>query len=192
MLEKRVDKSTFFLTFYVNGKPYTEHIPTEIGKLEASLRTEYRKILDKFGTAHYYWHYQQYFTSKLKKSEDLLFMQHVYEEHEGDPKDKHEKKYFNKMVQLYGIEYYTLVAPKIALEKESKTATHDYALAYYKRWLAKPTPNMKRLYHGIDEYEVVEILQDIISIHKRERSKMRNKENYLLRKLRKNRTTKNC
>lgn len=152
----------------IPGSTKLEYVPSEYNRFENWILIKYRRILDKLNVQHYYWHYRYLLNARSRKSEDLLFLIHVYNEHAGVPTDKHENNFYRKLFRLYDVEFTYLVQAKIDEEKNSRGIADVYAQAYYKKWLRPKTPNMKRLYHGVDSYEIIEMLDAIIEINMKE------------------------
>lgn len=180
--KSRESKDGFWLSFYINGVAVGEYIPDDYNKYELWIRREYLYLLFRFSgysmNNYYYWHVRYMLPPGSRKSEDLLFMTHVQIDHDGLPENKREKMFYKHLRKIYGLEYDTLIAPKIDLEKNGDVPTHDYALAYYKRWLRKPRPIMKQLYHGVDLFDLKYVLDEIDDIEKTGLKKAKRKMEY--------------
>ena len=162
-----------------------EYVPGEYTNFENWLFGRYIVFLYKHGRKHYYWHYRFCLSIKNRKSEDLLFLIHVYQEHDGKPTDRCEEKFYNKLLREYRNEFEYLIRPKIELESKGKGIADVYAQAYYKKWLRQKTPNMKRLYHGVDSYEVSDLLRTISQIEEKEVKRIKNRIKYANKKAKK-------
>lgn len=169
----------------IPGSTKLEYVPSEYNKLENWILFKYRRLLDKFNVQHYYWHYRYLLNARSRKSEDILFMIHVYKEHGGKPTDTKEASFYNKMMRLYGVEFTYLIQAKIDEEKNSRGISDVYAQAYYKKWLRPKTPNMKRLYHGVDNYEIVEMIDTISGINMKEYEHIKSSIKYADQKVKK-------
>ena len=184
--KSREVKNDFFITFIYDLKERREYIPEQYNKYEMWIRSSYIRIMFHFNSVfpnYYYWHVRHWMSAEERKMQDLLFMIHVYEDHDGVPINRREKWFFNHCWNMYSTEFSKFIVPKLQLNSEGDVPTHEYALAYYKRWLRKPSANFKKIYHGVDLYELSEIIDEVYAMNNRELKKIMNKENYEKRKL---------
>jgi hypothetical protein len=167
-----------------------EYVPANYNNFEAWIFRKYAHFLHRHGRQQYYWHHRYLLSPRSRKSEDLLFMMHVYIEHNGEPEDKYEKNFYKKLWRMYGIEFSYLIQAKIDQEKQGKGIPDVYAQAYYKKWLTPKTPNMKRLYHGVDSYEIIDLLETMRDINWKQFHRLKNYAKYQNLKIKNNKTNK--
>lgn len=168
MGKPKVDTSDIFISYHVNGQPQLEYIPPAYNKLEDKYFDLKLRYLEYAGAPTYYWQYRHFLTPTLRKIEDIKFLIHVYEQHDFAPTDRVEKRHFRNAWNLYHQEFETLIRPKIDQEKEGHGIIHQYALAYYKRWLKPINPNFTRMYHGVHQYEMLEMYDELLSTMKKD------------------------
>lgn len=186
--KSREDKDALYITFLHQNGETREYIPSEYNKHEVWLRRQYIYFMfrfHKYFPNYYYWHIRHMLTAKDRKIQDLQFMIHVFNDHNGIPENRRERWFYGHCWKLYGKEFIDLIAPKIILNEEGDVPNHEYALAYYKRWLREPRPNIKISYHGVSLFELEEIFHEIDHIYHAEYIKLRNRTNYEKRKLKK-------
>lgn len=153
------------ISFYNDkGEPVQEYIPKDLHGIEVWLFDHYRKLLSKFNKNQYYWHFRYMFDAHSRKIEDIKFLKHYYERHLDDNDvDKIEKRHFYRAYRLYHEEFSVLLVPKWVKEKQYKGVSHPYAIAYHKNWTRDVNPQLSRIYHGINNYEVIEMLELMIA-----------------------------
>ncbi|MCA9344501.1 hypothetical protein KC946_01570 [Candidatus Saccharibacteria bacterium] len=125
------------------------------------------------------------FVPDIRKKEDIKFIFHVLEVHEGEPKLYREKLAYNRLCALYKQELDILLIPKYFADVEKEPITHMYARAYFKRWIQKPSSEWKLTYHGLDFNELLDSEIMAIDIMKKELKSMDNRYNYYKNKLKK-------
>ncbi len=186
MRERKVDKNALFISFYNGEVLMREYIPAPISKYEFKARKHFRGLQDRLNVPNYYWHFRYLFDPTDRKIEDLKFLIHVYEDHGGTPEDDYERKYYKRVFNLYSAEFNTLIKPKLELENEGKGATHPYANAYYKKWLREKNGNLTRFYHGVDIYEMNDMLTETLYNFDKEYTKLKATSDYYNRKAKNN------
>lgn len=160
-----MNKKTLLISFYDARarKMLYEHIPSDTTSIGAKLMSKINEFYIYFGIQLYYWNYRYLLSGEHRKAEDLLFIIHVLEDHDGKPPTKREYRFYLKMYNLYGPEIEFLIKPYIIENKQKDPIVHPYYLAYKKRWLTSKHPQAKRLYHGIDNYELDVMFKTLMS-----------------------------
>lgn len=167
------------LNFYCNGAEQTEYIPRRLMQIEIKAYMAYRRVLDYLGYKHYYYHYRSYYPGPTRKKEDFRFMIHVINDHKGNPVDPTEARHYQKLRNLYYPEFDYFIAPYV-VDGEVKNGIEDiYVRSYYKRWITKRTsPEIKRMYHGVDAYELAEILPIVLKQSEVEFNRLKSRIKY--------------
>jgi hypothetical protein len=147
-----------------NGQYVSEHIPHDLAKLEIWLRQQYTLYRIKHNKDIYYWHTRFWYSPQKRKQEDIKFIRHVWEVHDGEPVDQAEQRWFKRLWSNYGKE---LAYVESELAKDSSSArkgltprrSHPYAVGYISRWYTPDTqvPEEVMLYHGIQTSDFVDL-----------------------------------
>lgn len=171
------NKQEIHLSFYNDeGKLITEYIPKEHGYAVTKIFSFIFNLRLRHKRPVYYWHMRHFLEKYERKAEDLRFIDHVRTFHEGNPPSWRENMHYQKLLRLYGTEYYMLAREIFASQEERTPIMHPYAKAYIKMWKLDRDPQWRLSYHGTNLGETIEMLD--ILIKEGERNRKRFKRNY--------------
>lgn len=162
---KKIPRSDSLYISFVNkqGKMENEYIPRNTTRLRKWLEKRRQAVYIKLGIDEHYANYRYILSDDIIKQEDILFIIHVLEQHDGKPDYRRERWFYEKLRLLYQEEIDIFIKPLIEYEKKNGVAiTHPYGRAYYKRWISKQNSDMKRLYHGVNPIEASEIIDSMM------------------------------
>lgn len=190
--KRKTNPDDIHISFVVDNTVMPEYIPLKISKFEIYARNKYSYIRESLGLEIYYWHYRHLYPPIIRKQEDLRFFMHVYNDHNGQPTDKIEKRHYRYVWNTYAFEIKRLIIPKLNADKNREPLTHYYTEAYFKRWVFKnANPELSRLYHGIAYDEALEITGQMIKRIGQTRQSMYSRRNYLKKKQVSNQSERN-
>lgn len=145
-----------------DGTYIEEHIP-DFHALTFRIRSWWLNFKFSHGINVYYWDLRFLYLPKERKARDLAFAIHVLNDHAGAPDDNKEKKHYQSALKkyLHEINYF------VHQNEEGRTLNlketkfkHPYEQAYKKQWGEAPNiADFKRLYHGINRNEFIEIVK---------------------------------
>ncbi|MCA9349319.1 hypothetical protein KC878_04250 [Candidatus Saccharibacteria bacterium] len=190
--KKKTNTDQLHMAFHVGDTMAYEYIPAEVSATYIDFLRYVRWILTKLHKPHYYyWQYRHLYDIQTRKQEDLRFIMHVWQDHQGKPTNRMEKWHYYKAMRLYGSEVEAFVLPKLRCEGKGQAITHEYALAYYKRWLYKDAdPELKCFYHGVEIDEIVELIDRMIARTKQSKKRRASRRLYLNKQLAKKQSGK--
>ena len=186
-LDNKINKSAIYISFYdasIN-KVVPEYIPTETTRFGLWFTNKLNDMYLRFGIQLNYWNLRHLLDYEMRKTEDLLFIIHVIEDHDGVAPTRRERKFYTKMNGLYGNEIEQLIKPYITEKKEQDPIVHPYYLAYKKRWIRPKDSQAKRFYHGMDRYELDVMFESLINRSKTESNNYKYKKAYYKRMFKK-------
>lgn len=173
------EKSLMHISYYVGRELHTEYIPRRTSRFGFCAFQLYRRVLNKFGVPHYYIHYRHLYSGPTRKAEDFRFLMHVIADHDEQPEDHYERRHFERILALYEPEFSALIRPIIGKDYKKAGVADNYIRAYYRNWLTKQTsPDLRRLYHGVEGYEMVELLPKLYRNSDTHRSRVLKRINY--------------
>lgn len=150
-----------------DGTYLEEHIPSN-----HSLTFKIRSWLLNFKFDHginvYYWDFRFLYLPKERKARDLAFIVHVLNDHNGQPSDKKELRHYGSAIKRYQheVDYFIYKNDdgRVLNLKEVKFK-HPYEQAYKKQWgQISEIADFKRLYHGINRGEFIDIVKRDVNI----------------------------
>ena len=147
------NRTELHISFFIDGKLLNEYIPANIPRWQYWILDKRINYRINHGKPIYYNHVRYLMPHDIKKMQDLNFLKHVFEIHDGQPTDSTEYKIFERLYEYYELEYEYLVRPKYDAEKENRGVEDVYARAYYRKWLRKKIPEISLQYHGADAKE---------------------------------------
>lgn len=182
-----MNKNTLYISFYDARaqKMVNEYIPSNTTSIGIRLMNKFNEFYIYFGIQLYYWNYRYMLSFESRKTEDLLFIIHVLEDHDGKPPAKRERRFYSKIYSLYGPEIETLIKPYIIEKKDKDPFIHPYYIAYKKRWLTPKHSQAKRIYHGLDNYELGVMFETLMSGVRKKIEKQNNTRAYYKKLLKK-------
>jgi hypothetical protein len=155
-----------------NGQFALEYIPEPFSKLSFWYRNKYMLTRDRLGMDIYYWHTRHLYdkSTEALKQADIEFILHVIEEHDQYPTDRVERRNYYRAWKLYGHEIKFVVEEMAKDDKQDQfgemTDGHPYAYGYARKWF---NPNIlaetKLLYHGLNYYQFLSLLDVFVSRH---------------------------
>ena len=178
-LKHQSDDRLMHLMYRYRDLQCTEFIPLPTKKYEYFFYDLKRRLCDKIGIKHYYYHYRHYLTGPSRKIEDSRFLTHVIKEHEGIPDDVHERRHYKTLRRLYYPEFDFFMEPYINEDVSAVGVADNYVRAYYKTWISKQvSPQLKRMYHGVDYYELKDLLPLLLKQSRAEYTRHMKRSNY--------------
>lgn len=162
------NKSEIHISFLYENDLINEYIPTEINKWFCSLLNKRLFYFIEHRKPIYYNHMRHLLPFNIRKMQDLNFIKHVYDIHDGQPEDIKEFRIFERLQEYYGPEYDSLIKPKYDEEKEGRGIADVYARAYYQKWLRKKLPEFSLLYHGANGEELLATVKLVNEINSKE------------------------
>ena len=182
--KKSPRKDSLYISFYNSDKKIAnEYIPADASKLRSWLETRRHKIYWKYGIEEHYGNYRHVLIGDSIKIEDIAFIMHVLEQHNGRPDYRRERWLFNSLSYLYKDEIENFILPYIENEKKGSAIIHPYGRAYYKRWMIRQNPDLIRMYHGVNFEESFEIRDAFFEKIDRLIKRHQNKQTYYDKKL---------
>lgn len=182
---KKVLRSDSLYISFLNkeGKMTHEYIPRDATRLRRWLEKRRRAAYRKYGIEDHYGNIRHVLIGDGIKIEDIAFIIHVLEQHNGNPEYSRERWLYNKLQFLYHDEIEQFIKPYIEYEKKGSAITHPYGRAYYKRWIMKQNADLKRMYHGVNSDEVIEMADALIEKIDRRIKRNQDKQRYYDNKL---------
>jgi hypothetical protein len=182
--KKSPRKDSLYLAFYSNDNRLEyEYIPNDASRLRRWLEKRRRDVYLKLGIEEHYGNYRHILLGDSIKIEDIAFIIHVLEQHNGIPEYRRESWLYTKLSYLYRNEIEIFIKPYIEYEKKGSAITHPYGRAYYKRWMIRQNPELKRMYHGINSVESSEIKDAFLEKINRRIKRVGDKQRYYDNKL---------
>lgn len=182
-----MSKHAIYISFYDENskKVVPEHIPGDYTKFGMWIRERLCFLYFKLGIESNYWNFRYVLDFETRKTEDLLFIIHVLEEHDGKPPYWRERLFYERLVWKYDAEVRTFILPYINEKNEQNPIVHPYYLAYKKRWLKPKYSQTRRFYHGMDINELSVLMDSFKDRRKAWAQNYRNKHTYYKKQLKK-------
>jgi hypothetical protein len=120
-----------------------------------------KKISDGFETHKEYKEYWDtvIYTPYTRKKYDLMFAAHVATDHDGKLTNRLERKHYRSLELLYGAELDYFKPVFIAQNEGEHVYWESYSQAYVDKWIKKPYPELKMLFHGMDTMDFFDYME---------------------------------
>jgi hypothetical protein len=140
-------------------KHHEEFIPGAGTRLSNWLQTKYLLFRLKYNLPIYYWHTRAIYTPYTRKKYDLMFAAHVATDHDGKLTNRLERKHYRSLELLYGAELDYFKPVFIAQNEGEHVYWESYSQAYVDKWIKKPYPELKMLFHGMDTMDFFDYME---------------------------------
>ena len=188
-VEPTIDNATRLAWVNAKGELEHEYIPHAYTKIMHWLADRRFYHLALSGKDIYYWHTRYRWDPYMRKKNDIAFILHVLNAHNGEPELPQENKWFIKLWNLYSKElsYMELETAKdspIAWRKEKLVLGDPYAYAYKHKWIDSTfaVAQSKTLYHGVNFTEYNRINQELKKLFESEIIENQRREKARLKK----------